>query len=64
MARLRTTFIVHLLSQRTLLQCEILQLAGMTSTATLDHYRVHLPERDRVETGERFAAGPPIIRER
>lgn len=44
MARLRTTFITRLLLEPGLLQGEILQLAGLRSTSSLDEYRQYVPE--------------------
>lgn len=63
MARLRTTFIVHLLKQRSLSHNEFLQVAGLNSTSSLDLYREFLPEADLERTGRLFAALPPILEE-
>lgn len=60
-SRLRTTFVTHLLAQQNLSACEILQLSGLSSTASLDLYREFLPVPDFGSTAAKFAALKPIF---
>ena len=53
-ARLRTTFIVQLLKQPGLLQGEILQLAGLQSTSSLDEYRCFVEDTSLDDVAAKF----------
>ena len=59
-ARVRTTFVVHLLKQRTLSICEIVQLAGLSSATSLDVYRTFLAAPDLCDTEAAFASLDPV----
>ena len=61
MARLRTTFVTYLLRQPNLSQGEILQLAGLASTASLDLYREFIPQPDLDHTARVYATLPSIL---
>ena len=60
MSRLRTTFVVHLLTSPSLSQSQILQLSGLKSTSSLDMYREFVTEPDLTDTERAFAALPSI----
>ena len=60
MARLRTNYVVRLLEHRGLLQSEILQLAGLRSTSSLDEYRCYVSEAD-AETASKMHSQLPLI---
>lgn len=63
MARLRTTYVVRLLEEPGLLQGEILALAGLTSTSSLDQYRCYAAPIDLGEASEKHRNLPLLIPE-
>lgn len=61
LARLRTTFIVHLINQHTLTLSQIVALAGMNSAGSLSGYLDHVADPDLENVKTAFAGLPPII---
>ncbi len=59
-ARLRTTFVVHLLNQRLLSIPEVLQLTGFKGLTSVDLYALHLDPADPEVAGRVFATLPTL----
>lgn len=60
-ARLRTTYVVRLLEHPGLRQSEILALAGLTSTSSLDLYRCYTSSIDPSVVAEKHRSLPPLL---